>query len=76
MQLQIKRVDPFKNGSCFEKDGLENGSIYNKRHKGSKYSVQVCSHLVILAFVGSLEVLCPYTLRGGGGGGGRDCAPH
>lgn len=43
-KLQIKRVDPFKNGSCFEKDGLENGSIYNKRHKGSKYSVQGCMY--------------------------------
>ncbi|KAK2566968.1 Amiloride-sensitive sodium channel subunit alpha [Acropora cervicornis] len=41
-QLQIKRVDPFKNGSCYEKDTLEAGSIYNKRHKGSTYTVQVC----------------------------------
>ena len=41
-QLQIKRVDPFKNGSCYEEDTLEAGSIYNKRHKGSTYTVQVC----------------------------------
>lgn len=35
-------MDPFKNGSCYEKDTLEAGSIYNKKHKGSTYTVQVC----------------------------------
>ncbi|XP_044180481.1 degenerin deg-1-like isoform X2 [Acropora millepora] len=43
-QLQIKRVDPFKNGSCYEKDTLEAGSIYNKKYKGSTYTVQGCMY--------------------------------
>lgn len=43
-QLQIKRVDPFKNGSCYDEDRLEAGSIYNKRHKGSTYTVQGCMY--------------------------------
>lgn len=42
-QLHIVRVDPFKNGSCYERDSLETFSVY-KRFKGSRYSVQGCMY--------------------------------
>ncbi|XP_022781844.1 amiloride-sensitive sodium channel subunit gamma-2-like [Stylophora pistillata] len=45
-QLHIVRVDPFKNGSCYGRDTLEEFSVY-KRFKGSKYSVQVCHQFTI-----------------------------
>ncbi|XP_032235399.2 degenerin mec-4 isoform X2 [Nematostella vectensis] len=39
----ITRVDPFKNGSCYNTDkGLEMGSIYQSAHRGMKYSIQGC----------------------------------
>ncbi|KAL9988145.1 hypothetical protein ACROYT_G002553 [Oculina patagonica] len=42
-KLNIVRVDPFNNGSCYDSDGLEQSSVY-KKFRGSRYSVQGCMY--------------------------------
>ncbi|KAJ7385275.1 ligand-gated sodium channel [Desmophyllum pertusum] len=42
-KLNIVRVDPFRNGSCYKDEGLEKFSVYG-RFKGSRYSVQGCMY--------------------------------
>ncbi|KAL9988147.1 hypothetical protein ACROYT_G002555 [Oculina patagonica] len=40
-KLNIIRVDPFNNGSCYKSKGLEDFSVY-QQFQGSRYSVQGC----------------------------------